>query len=538
MNRESGMRLVKSTFAVLLLGIASCGGGQSANAPVAVSPVGILTERGSLTAATGESVPLAQFVQVTGTTNTGITWKVSEGVAGGSITAAGVYRAPNVPGTYHVVAASQAKPTVSATITINVGALVVTITPVEDTLGPAGERIFTASASAFDGRVTWSVLEGDSGGTMNGNRYTAPAGTGTYHVVASSVVDPSVSIAATMTIVSAGFRPIASMLTSRVAHTVTRLQNGEVLIAGGDRCGDWYHEWGNCMTATAELFDPATGMFSATGAMLEARVYHTATLLPDGKVLIAGGDTASAELYDPVTGTFAVTGSMGVMRSGHTEVQLLNGRVLVAGGNGPASSRTTAEVYDPQSGTFSPTTAGMTAERAFHTGTRLADGRVLIAGGEGSGGTAELYDPATNMFSATGSMGAPRVLHSATLLGNGTILITGGWSSGSQQGFTSASAEVYDPATGGFSMTGAMLTARQGHIAALLPSGRVLVSGGDFSNAPELAYSAEVFDPSTGLFTQTGSMTAGRPTPVAVSLSDGRVMVVGGAPESLADIYQ
>ena len=164
--------------------------------------------------------------------------------------------------------------------------------------------------------------------------------------------------------------------------TATLLPGGRVLIAGG---GHRYGSFGMTpslgMLDSAELYDPAAGTFSPTGSMAAVRGWHTATLLPDGRVLIAGGSyEAPAELYDPQTGTFSPTGSMEVDREAATATLLPDGRVLIAGG----SYEATAELYDPQTGTFSPTgSMTMTAFRSNATATMLPDGRVLIAGGIG-----------------------------------------------------------------------------------------------------------------------------------------------------------
>ena len=243
-----------------------------------------------------------------------------------------------------------------------------------------------------------------------------------------------------------------SMGTSRRHATSTQLLNGKILIVGGvSTTGtDLSCNAGSCtFFASGELYDPATGTFTPTGNLPSGgRALHTATLLGNGKVLIAGGFTpalgsfASAEVYDPATNTFTATGFMAFRRSQHTSTLLNNGKVLIAAGFGkvasdefsPETSLTSAEEYDPTLGAFSPTAGNLGQDRNTHTATPLSNGRVLIVGGYGSGGTlasAELYDPVTRTFSpTTGPLGQGRGSHRATSLANGTVLVTGGNSNG------------------------------------------------------------------------------------------------------------
>jgi hypothetical protein len=279
------------------------------------------------------------------------------------------------------------------------------------------------------------------------------------------------------------------------------LKSGRVLFIGCDAAGSN----GVCASTYAEVYDPSTGLFSAVGPMPGSCTICTATLLNDGHVLIArGGDPEPSLLFDPDTNTFATTGSETTTRISQTATLLSDGRVLIAGGfgvqGGPLVGLASAELYDPKTGKFSPTGSMITA-RCFQTATLLSDGRVLIAGGATADiiagkilASAELYDPKTGTFSPTGSMITARGGQTATLLSDGRVLIAGGSdlrliAGGSDSpgdslaGGSLASAELYDPTTGRFSPTGSMTTARVGQTATLLSDGRVLIAGGSDSSA-------------------------------------------------------
>lgn len=229
-------------------------------------------------------------------------------------------------------------------------------------------------------------------------------------------------------------------------------------------------------------------VFSNTGALNIARYNHTTTLLSNGKTLVTGGrdnsgnPLASAELYDPATGIWTPTGALGTMRYYHTATLLPNGKVLLSGGLGGAS----AELYDPVTGLWTPTGILNTA-RYYHTATLLPNGKVLVTGGLGGGASAELYDPATGAWTATAALNNARFEYTATLLPNGKMLVAGG---------IDGSAELYDPATGIWTNTAALNTVRYNHTATLLPNGRVLVAGGG-GNSNALT-SAELYDVGLG----------------------------------------
>jgi len=275
------------------------------------------------------------------------------------------------------------------------------------------------------------------------------------------------------------FSSTGDMTNYRYCQTATLLTNGKVLVAGGYDTS-FRTPPGNLPLATAETFDPATNTFSSTaGNMTVPRACHTATLLINGKVLIIGGDNTAAltaELFDTATGTFSATGSMVFARQHHTATLLQNGNVLVTGG-----LDNTAEIYDPATGKFSAT-GSMNVARSSHTATLLANGTVLVTGGGDN--SAELYDPATGTFSATGNMAVSRSSHTATLLNNGTVLIVGGYHApGTAVPIVERSAEVFDPTAGSFSLTGSLVTPRAAHTATLLSNGTVLITGGTDNGA-------------------------------------------------------
>jgi hypothetical protein len=322
------------------------------------------------------------------------------------------------------------------------------------------------------------------------------------------------------------------MTRDRNMHLSALLPSGQVLVAGG------ISEVTPSL-APAELFDPAAERWSQATGMLRPSDSATATVLTDGRVLIAGGRTrgrqylSAAEIYEPGSGRWVPTGSLSAARSLHTATLLPNGEVLVAGGGtGSNAGLASSELFNPGAGGWSAT-GNMRQGRFWHTATLLRDGTVLAAGGLGGGlplATAERYLPASGSWEPVDSLAIPRVSHTATLLADGRVLVAGGTVVQGSSAAPTATAEIFDPASGTWSGTSNMSTARASHTATLLPSGRVLVVGGEGSEGTAFVSlaSAEIYDPESGRWVQATPIREARLGHTANLLPDGRVLVVGG----------
>jgi hypothetical protein len=330
--------------------------------------------------------------------------------------------------------------------------------------------------------------------------------------------------------------PTGSMNVARSGHTATLLRSGKVLVAGG--FGPLHNpsvsDYDQTATASAELYDPTTGIWSPTGSLKSARAFHAAALLPSGKVLVAGGSQgttmedeplSSAELYDPVTGQWTQTGAMAIGGDVFAAIVLRSGNVFVlAGRMNPNGFRgTEAQLYDPASarwhavgGLFVP----------FGSATLLGSGNVLVLA---AGRHAFLYEPVSGAWKPAGDMSAIREWHTATLLRSGKVLVTGGVvpSVG-----PISSAEVYDPVTNSWSLTSSMTIQSWSADATLLPSGEVLVAGGE-SHSPGAGIgtlaSIVLYDQATSTWTAPGAMGMARSFFTATLLRSGVVLYAGGS---------
>lgn len=376
------------------------------------------------------------------------------------------------------------------------------------------------------------------------------------------------------------------MTTVRQDHSATRLLDGTVLVAGGVPI---LTDTSYAFLASAEVYDPAADAWSAVGALTLKRAGHTSTLLPDGRVLLTGGFSQqgsvgwqrSTDLYDPKTQTWTAGTNMPASRSGHTADLLANGKVLVAGGNGGAPANS-AILFDPAAnggaGAWSPTSNTLTAGRYQHRSVVLASGKVLLVSGrDGTASSkelasAELYDPSANAWSSGGALTAAAYDHGVALLPGGKVLAFGGTNSSSSvvhsngqlydptlNAWTNAPGmahprssftfthlpdgtllavggagakgplsvcESFDPVTGGWSAAGSLIGPRQMHQANLLGNGKVLVTGG-FGTGGDLA-TAELYTPATRTWEVAPAMASVRSEHTATVLADGKVLVAGG----------
>jgi hypothetical protein len=347
--------------------------------------------------------------------------------------------------------------------------------------------------------------------------------------------------------------------TRRMDPAAVALNDGRVLVVGGAAFIETRAGSGQAGSdgAIAELWSPGDARWRRTADLASGRMGHSATVLADGRVLVAGGvvgvgPQGSAELWDPSTGCWTSAGSMVVPRTDHRAVALADGRLLVVGGihtgniNDPSGTWTsipveTAEIWSPATNRW--TAAGDHGRREAPTATLLADGRVLVAGGAVYGAAtadAVVFDPRTSRWTPTGPMHSVRSLHAAARLADGRVLVAGGSHDveprdcgeldGRPPCHFVGTAEIWDPRTGAWTPTDRMTTARTGHSLVALAGGRVAALGGiDIESlGAEMQKSVELFDPGTNAWTRGRSMLMARTTFDVVVLADGRLVVIGG----------
>ena len=514
-----------------------------------IPALAILTGPGNIPGGGIVGSPYSFTLSVTGGTGPGsYGWSLASGTLPPGLTLGNdgkISGTPTSPGTFtFTVRANDLVQTTTQTFSIGVASGLIFVT--QPSMATAGQNMPLVEVRALDASnagisgVTINLSIGTSactGCSLSGNSAITD-GTGVAHfsnlrmdrggrayTLVASAGSPAITASSVLFDII-GFCETGSMAATRSSHTSTLLPNGKVLVAGGEG-----------YTTAAELYDPVTNTFSPTaGAMNTIRIEHTATLLSNGKVLIVGGGDssltplASAELFDPGTGTFSPAGNMAYPRRHDTATLLPDGRVLIAGGLTTSNVvLSAAELYDPADGSFRPTGSLDIQGRYGHTATLLPSGKVLVAGGGSGGGfrdTAMIYDPATGVFAAVpGTMANVRAEHSATLLLNGKVLLAGGYDS--VHNTSSNTVDIYDPVTNTLSSVPPMLLGRQNHQATLLASGKVLISGGWNSAISAPTASAELYDPVSGTFSITGVMTTPRRSHSSVLLPDGRVLISG-----------
>ncbi len=446
----------------------------------------------------------------------------------------------------------------SGTLALTTGAATIqalVVAPDSLQTGVGITRHFTATGTFSDGSVSdvtasvhWSTQTPGIATINNGAAIGLSTGTTSVTATLGGIADDAVVAVSTDT-----WTPAPQMPTERVAgHSATLLPDGQLLVAGGVKSA-------GAGTAAVDLFDPVAATWTSVAPMNVMRSSHTATLLADGRVLVAGGSTvsasaatgyvnnASAEIYDPVANAWTLTPPMSAGRSHHTATLLPDGKVLVVGGeNAVYLVEPTAEVYDPVANTWTATRAAPLTPRSQHSATLLPSGLVLIAGGFDivNGlltplASAELYDPVLHTtstpdgsggttttitggldFTATTPLALTHYGHSATRLADGRVVIVGG---------NTTQAELYDPSAATWTTLGATAATHTAHAAVLLPDGRLLVVGGTQFAQP----AAELLDPATGTWTAAAPMLVIRSNPSATLLPDGSAMVCGGALDSV-----
>ena len=393
----------------------------------------------------------------------------------------------------------------------------------------AAAELYDPANNSWSGAASMNTARGLHTATLlpSGKVYVA-GGTGSSGDLATAeLYDP----------VSNTWSAAANMSTARDSHTATVLPSGKVALVGGDGSSD---------TTVTDLYDPATNTDTIASSLLEPRSDQTATLLTSGKLLIAGGfgsgELASAELFDIGNSTYTVTAVAGANGSVSPPTQVVNGggsvsitvtpgytaTLLSVMGDTCTLTQTSATDWQTSAITTNCTVTAtflgpMSTYRYLATATLLTSGKVLVAGGS-SAATADLFDPATNTWSSGGAMKSVRYQHTATLLPSGKVLVAGGTDS-DEFGNILSSTEIYDPASNTWSNGASMSKMRAGHVAGLLPNGKVIVTG-SFNGGP--VGSAELYTPSSNTWSAAAAPQYDRPQPTSAVLVSGKFLLCGG----------
>lgn len=376
------------------------------------------------------------------------------------------------------------------------------------------------------GATTTLLLDGrvlTAGGTREGTGPNALGGgsDAPFGMMSAWLFDPA----------TGGWIDTGSMVQGRTGHTATVLADGRVLAVGGCDLGipgNRYESSGQLAVFSAEIYDPPTGQWQATGSLAFGRCEHTATLLPDGRVLVVGGMSADPcgfpEIFDPATGAWAVAGQLETPRFEHTSTLLSDGTVMIAGGRWDVGPVTPSDLCVTSGGE-----PRAELDSAVDGSVIELEGGAEIKGGHPDLDTVELFDPATGRWTSGSPMSTRRSGGTATTLADGRVLVAGGFYAGMLE-----SVDIYDPATGSWTQAAPMATARSGHAAIPLRDGAVLVVGGCFFDH---LVSTERYDPAHNTWQPTAPMPMTHCSPALVALPDGKVLLAFDPRSQLTETY-
>jgi hypothetical protein len=499
---------------------------KAATAVVTVNRVVAVSISPSVTPSIGASTTFQFSAQVSGATDTSVTWAVEGGAPNGTITQAGLYTAPAAAGTYTVRATSLADPAATSTRTINV-AVGGTVSLWQTGLPPnafaaiqvAGPNGWTGTASSANstfnfvpyGQIAFTVPTV----TVSGTTYEAREPGASFNLTLAQGVglQQTVAFAPVLTAPPGSIAAAGTAASNHIQPSAHRLASGRILLVAG-------------VTTVCEEYDPTLQTFATVGSNLENRGFSVrSVLLADGKVLVAGGGypdgLASTEIYDPGPKTWTLSGPMLTPRKDQMLVRLQDGKVLASGGrtllNG--THLASAEIFNPATGTWSAT-GSMGTARIDHAAVLLADGRVLVVGGGDSSASrksAEVFNPATGLWTAIASpLAEERTLPSLLLLPNGDVLVLGG----------QLAIERFNTAAQTFSTPASFRLRHQYAPAVLLPSGKAMIAGGQGNG--DATQAMEIFDPTDNSVQFGPNLLQTRQEHVVVVGANGKAYFFGG----------